>query len=129
MFQERNLIFWLHDALGTLKTVISSRQLPYYMIPERNLMEECGLQEEQQHKWVADITDMIGEGPKVILRLPKMRQAIICHPDPMPWILERRKGLIGQRMLEHEWMNRADVQMRTRSIRLGLISSETQAHN
>ncbi|KAH3734292.1 hypothetical protein DPMN_040731 [Dreissena polymorpha] len=45
MFQDRNLINWLHDALGTLGTVILSTQLPYNMIPERNVMAACRLQE------------------------------------------------------------------------------------
>ncbi|KAH3734184.1 hypothetical protein DPMN_040624 [Dreissena polymorpha] len=90
MFQERNLIHWLHDALRTLRTAISSTQLPYYMIPERNLMAACGLQEVQQRKWVADITDMIEKGPRVILRLPKIRQAVIGHPEPLLWFSRKR---------------------------------------
>ncbi|XP_052239300.1 uncharacterized protein LOC127850361 isoform X2 [Dreissena polymorpha] len=90
MFQERNLIHWLHDALRTLRTAISSTQLPYYMIPERNLMAACGLQEVQQRKWVADITDMIGEGPRVVMRLPKIRQAVIGHPEPLLWFSRKR---------------------------------------
>ncbi|XP_052239963.1 uncharacterized protein LOC127850724 [Dreissena polymorpha] len=90
LFQENKLFHWLHDALITLKTAIASTQLPYYMIPDRNLMAACGLQDEQQRKWVADITEMIEEGPRVILRLPKIRQAIICHPEPLMWFSRRR---------------------------------------
>ncbi|KAH3693220.1 hypothetical protein DPMN_192623 [Dreissena polymorpha] len=41
IFHERNLIHWLHDTLGTLRTVIACTQLPYYTIPERNLMAAC----------------------------------------------------------------------------------------
>ncbi|KAH3734226.1 hypothetical protein DPMN_040665 [Dreissena polymorpha] len=103
MFQEINLFHWLNDALEALKTAISSTQLPYYMIPERNLMAACGLKEEQQRKWVADITDMIEEGPRVILRLPKIRQAIIGHPEPLLWFSSRRLEL---EMLALEEMNR-----------------------
>ncbi|KAH3850415.1 hypothetical protein DPMN_092826 [Dreissena polymorpha] len=90
MFQERNLIHWLHDALRTLRTVIFSTQLTYYMIPERNLMAACGLKEVQQRKWVADITDMIDEGPRMILRLGKIRQAVISYPEPLLWFSARR---------------------------------------
>ncbi|KAH3693217.1 hypothetical protein DPMN_192619 [Dreissena polymorpha] len=103
LFQERNLIYWLHDALGTLRTAISSKQLPYYMIPERNLMAACGLQEVQQHKLVADILDMMDEGPRVILRLPKIRQAIIGHPEPLLWLIRRKLEL---EMIYLEFMNR-----------------------
>ncbi|XP_052274790.1 uncharacterized protein LOC127874474 [Dreissena polymorpha] len=109
MFKDRNLIQWLHDALGTLRTVISSTQLPYYMIPERNLMAACGLQEEQQRKWVADIADMMEEGPRVILRLPKIRRAIICHPEPLLWFSRKR---LEMEMLRLEWMIRFEQSRR-----------------
>ncbi|KAH3850236.1 hypothetical protein DPMN_092643 [Dreissena polymorpha] len=103
MFQERNLIRWLHDALKTLRTVLSSKQLPYYIIPERNLMEACGLQDQQQRKWVADITDIMEEGPRMILRLPRIRQTIICYPEPLLWFSRRRMEL---EMLQLEYLNR-----------------------
>ncbi|KAH3734237.1 hypothetical protein DPMN_040676 [Dreissena polymorpha] len=45
-FQERKLIHWFIDALETPRNAISSAQLPYYMIPERNLIAACGLQDE-----------------------------------------------------------------------------------
>ncbi|KAH3850476.1 hypothetical protein DPMN_092887 [Dreissena polymorpha] len=51
------------------------------MIPERNLMAACGLEAEQQRKWVADITDMKMDGPRVILRLPKIRHPVICRQN------------------------------------------------
>ncbi|KAH3850412.1 hypothetical protein DPMN_092823 [Dreissena polymorpha] len=104
MFQERNLIYWLHDALGTLRTVISSTQMPYYMIPERNLMADCGLQDAQQQNWVAVITDMMEEGPRVILRLSKIRQAVICHKEPLFWFSRRR---IEVELLRLERMSRS----------------------
>ncbi|KAH3734243.1 uncharacterized protein LOC127850725 [Dreissena polymorpha] len=47
LFQENKLFHWLHDAMRTLKTAIAFTQLPYYMIPDRNLMAACGLQDEQ----------------------------------------------------------------------------------
>ncbi|KAH3734097.1 hypothetical protein DPMN_040537 [Dreissena polymorpha] len=109
LFQEKkNLIYWLHDALGKLLTAISSTQLSYYMIPERNLMEACGLQAEQKRKWVEDITNMMEEGPSVILRLPRIRQAVICYPQPMLWFSRRR---MEAEILILEWMRR-DLQCR-----------------
>ncbi|KAH3850361.1 hypothetical protein DPMN_092772 [Dreissena polymorpha] len=106
MFQERNLIHWFHDALETLRTAILSTQLPYYMIPERNLMAACELQDTQQRKWVADITDMMDEGPRVILRLPKIRQAIISHPEPLLWFSRKRMKL---EMLLLVWRNKSPM--------------------
>ncbi|KAH3733082.1 hypothetical protein DPMN_039506 [Dreissena polymorpha] len=89
-FYKRSFLYWLHDGLRDLKTAIVTQQLSYYMIPERNLMAASGLQDKQQSKWVADITDMMDEGPNVILRLPKIRQAIVASPEPMLWFSKIR---------------------------------------
>ncbi|KAH3792579.1 uncharacterized protein LOC127838301 [Dreissena polymorpha] len=89
----RNLCHWLHDGLRELRTVIEKKSLRYYMIPERNLMANCGLDVAQQRKWVADITDMLEEGPRVILRLVKIRRAIIASPQQMLRFSETRMWL------------------------------------
>ncbi|KAH3733039.1 hypothetical protein DPMN_039463 [Dreissena polymorpha] len=73
------------------------------MIPERNLMAASGLQDKQQSIWVADITDMMAEGPNVILRLPKIRQAIVASPEPLLWFSKTRMEL---EMLFLEALNR-----------------------
>ncbi|KAH3868895.1 hypothetical protein DPMN_032050 [Dreissena polymorpha] len=53
----------------------------YYMIPEKNLLAACGMR-DQQLTWIATITDMINEGPRIQLRFPKIRRAIFAHPEP-----------------------------------------------
>ncbi|KAH3697309.1 hypothetical protein DPMN_084807 [Dreissena polymorpha] len=73
------------------------------MIPERHLMEACGLEDALQSKWVADITDMMEEGPRVILRLEKIRKAIVASPEPMMWFSSKR---MEQEMLYLEVYNR-----------------------
>ncbi|KAH3727357.1 hypothetical protein DPMN_053291 [Dreissena polymorpha] len=83
--------------------VISTQQLPYYMIPERNLMAGCGLETGQIHTWVETITDMVNEGPRIILRLPKLRQALIARPEPRRWFIKKR---IELEFLELLYMNR-----------------------
>ncbi|XP_052267946.1 uncharacterized protein LOC127869415 isoform X8 [Dreissena polymorpha] len=93
LFHERSLFVWICEGLGELRTAILTKRLQYYMIPERNLMEGCGIAEEQQRTWVATITDMINDGPKLILRLPKIRQAIISHPEPLMWYSKKRVEL------------------------------------
>ncbi|KAH3850382.1 hypothetical protein DPMN_092793 [Dreissena polymorpha] len=60
------------------------------MIPERNLMHTCGIEDVLQRKWVSDITDMLEEGPGVILRLPKIRKAIVASPEPMLWLSKKK---------------------------------------
>ncbi|KAH3733836.1 uncharacterized protein LOC127851216 [Dreissena polymorpha] len=92
-FHSRSLLYWLHDGLKKLRTAIEKKRLCYYMIPERNLMEACGMHDYQQHKWVADITDMLEEGPNVILRLEKIRKAIVASPEPMMWFSKTRMEL------------------------------------
>ncbi|KAH3796124.1 hypothetical protein DPMN_149691 [Dreissena polymorpha] len=72
-FNARSLFDCLYDGLSELTTAIVTKQLPYYMIPERNLMAASGLQAKQQSKWISDITDMMADGPWAILRLPKIR--------------------------------------------------------
>ncbi|XP_052238073.1 uncharacterized protein LOC127849511 isoform X3 [Dreissena polymorpha] len=102
-FHSRSLLYWLHDGLKKLRTAIEKKRLCYYMIPERNLMEACGMHDYQQHKWVADITDMLEEGPNVILRLGKIRKAIVASPEPMMWFSKKRMEI---EMLVLEYKNR-----------------------
>ncbi|KAH3791932.1 uncharacterized protein LOC127838358 [Dreissena polymorpha] len=90
MFHERSLFHWLHEGLYALRVAIDTQQLPYYMIPERNLMVACALEHEQKLSWIATINEMIEEGPRIILRLPKIRQALIAHPEPLQWYNGRR---------------------------------------
>ncbi|KAH3875360.1 uncharacterized protein LOC127869394 [Dreissena polymorpha] len=84
-FHKKSILQWLHEALDALRVALITLELPYYMIPERNLMATSGLDEEQQRTWISTITDMLNEGPKMILRLPKIRKAIIAHPEPLRW--------------------------------------------
>ncbi|KAH3865162.1 uncharacterized protein LOC127869735 [Dreissena polymorpha] len=89
-FHKKSLLQWLHEALDALRVALITLELPYYMIPERNLMATSGLDEEQQRTWISTITDMLNEGPRVILRLPKIRQCIVAHPEPLRWYSGRR---------------------------------------
>ncbi|KAH3754819.1 hypothetical protein DPMN_189501 [Dreissena polymorpha] len=102
-FHARSLFYWLHDGLRELRTAIEKKQLRYYMIPERNLMAACGLTDALQSKWVADITVMMEEGPRVILRLEKVRKAIIASPEPLLWL---SKKMMELEMLQLEFFNR-----------------------
>ncbi|KAH3798433.1 hypothetical protein DPMN_152032 [Dreissena polymorpha] len=102
-FHSRSLLHWLHDGLRGLRTAIEKKLLNYYMIPERNLMEACGLEDALKRKWIKDITEMIESGPNVILRLEKIRKAIVASPEPMLWFSKTRTEL---EMLNLEKMNR-----------------------
>ncbi|XP_052259553.1 uncharacterized protein LOC127863909 [Dreissena polymorpha] len=105
-FHTKSILQWLHEALDALRVALVTLELPYYMIPERNLMATSGLDEEQQRTWISTITDMLHEGPRVILRLPKIRQCIVAHPEPFRWYSGRR---IELELLGLVRMNRAVI--------------------
>ncbi|KAH3793809.1 hypothetical protein DPMN_147331 [Dreissena polymorpha] len=107
-FHERSLFHWLHEGLYALRVAIDTKELPYYLIPGRNLMAACALDHEQKRSWIATIDEMMTEGPRMILRLPKIRQAIIAHPEPLRWYSGRR---IEVEMLVLIWMNRLALGM------------------
>ncbi|KAH3868831.1 hypothetical protein DPMN_031985 [Dreissena polymorpha] len=90
VFDKRSLFYCLHKAMISLKAAIDTLQLKYYMIPERNLMAGCEISDEQRQTWIATIAEMIDEGPRVLLRLPKIRRAIIAHPEPLQWFNKMR---------------------------------------
>ncbi|KAH3875272.1 hypothetical protein DPMN_038535 [Dreissena polymorpha] len=89
-FNESSVFYWLREGLENLRTAILKIELPYYMIPERNLMAACGLDEGQKCTWVNTITDMMNEGSNALLRLPRIRKAIISHPEPLVWYNKKR---------------------------------------
>ncbi|KAH3693187.1 uncharacterized protein LOC127863132 isoform X2 [Dreissena polymorpha] len=93
LFHQRSLFYWLRESLSKIRAAISTRQLPYYMIPERNLMKASELTDDQQKIWLASISEMIHEGPRILLRLPTIRMAIIAYPMPLLWYNERRTEL------------------------------------
>ncbi|KAH3795414.1 hypothetical protein DPMN_148964 [Dreissena polymorpha] len=90
VFHERSLFFWVRESLLEVRTALSQKQLPYYMLPERNLMAATAMTDMQNRTWIATLTDMIDEGPYIIRRLPKVRQTIISHPEPLFWFYARR---------------------------------------
>ncbi|XP_052267872.1 uncharacterized protein LOC127869382 isoform X2 [Dreissena polymorpha] len=102
-FNESSLLYWLREGLEQLRTAISKIQLPYYMIPERNLMAACGLDEGQKRTWVNTITDMMNEGSYTLLRLPRIRKAILSHPEPLLWYNKKR---VEFELLHLKLMNR-----------------------
>ncbi|KAH3788694.1 hypothetical protein DPMN_166842 [Dreissena polymorpha] len=103
LFHSGSLFHFLFEGMDILRTAISVRQLPYYMMPERNLMAERELDVKQQCVWVKSITDMINEGPRIILRLKKISHAIEWHREPLLWYSRMRTEL---EMLFLEFKNR-----------------------
>ncbi|KAH3864917.1 hypothetical protein DPMN_027950 [Dreissena polymorpha] len=93
LFHSESLFHWLHEGLDILRTAISTRQLPYYMIPERNLMATSEMSNEQKLLWGRNIKDIIEECPRILLRLDKFRKAVIGYPEPLLWYSKMRTEL------------------------------------
>ncbi|KAH3840825.1 hypothetical protein DPMN_114281 [Dreissena polymorpha] len=53
-------------------------------------MAACALEHEQKLSWIATINEMMQKSPRIILRLPKIRQALIAHPEPLRWYSGRK---------------------------------------
>ncbi|KAH3828779.1 hypothetical protein DPMN_130762 [Dreissena polymorpha] len=53
---------------------------------------------------------MMAEGPRVLLRLPKIRQAVVASPEPMLWFSTKRMEL---EMVSLEMLNRMGDALRT----------------
>ncbi|KAH3705590.1 hypothetical protein DPMN_080667 [Dreissena polymorpha] len=135
-FSAYSLLHWLHDGLRELRTAIAKKYMPYYMIPERNLMEACGINNKLHRKWVADITDMLEEGPGVILRLEKIRKAIVGSPEPMLWYSKKRMELemlwleeqkrIAEYIYKNEMLNSSDFMLNSLRFRRGEVLMEVR---
>ncbi|KAH3705636.1 hypothetical protein DPMN_080713 [Dreissena polymorpha] len=135
-FSAYSLLHWLHDGLRELRTAIAKKYMPYYMIPERNLMEACGINNKLHRKWVADITDMLEEGPGVILRLEKIRKAIVGSPEPMLWYSKKRMELemlcleqekrMSEYRYKNEMLNSSDFMLNSLRFRHGEVLMEVR---
>lgn len=76
IFKESNLAPLLIYSLRFLKCCICDRKfLPYYMIPERNLLAGR-FQLPERQKLSIWLTDLILEGPLLTLMCPKIREAV-----------------------------------------------------
>ncbi|XP_052788917.1 uncharacterized protein LOC128223670 isoform X1 [Mya arenaria] len=75
LFSKENMIEHLLSCLQMLQQAIRDNHLPYYMIPGRNLLIER-INQLQQQQLIAKLDALIQEGPRVILRCPKVLEAL-----------------------------------------------------
>ncbi|XP_045160648.2 uncharacterized protein LOC123525570 [Mercenaria mercenaria] len=74
-FSEGNLVTILQYALKFLKQCLVQNNLPSYMIPERNLFADR-VTLQQRSRLCMRIHSLLREGPSVVLRVKKMRDAL-----------------------------------------------------
>ncbi|XP_052773041.1 uncharacterized protein LOC128211933 isoform X2 [Mya arenaria] len=79
MFQTKNLLQNVISCLRNLQEAIKVNQLPYYMIPGRNLLTGR-ISPEQQQQLITKLDELIQEGPCVVLRCPKVHAALEMSP-------------------------------------------------
>ncbi|KAH3718661.1 hypothetical protein DPMN_061467 [Dreissena polymorpha] len=93
IFRDENLMHVLQIALKFLQTALVDNNLPYYMIPERNLL--VGRTTEKE--WtglISKIEELITEDERIINRLPKLREAMKTFPlDELEQTGKRRDKL------------------------------------
>ncbi|XP_060567541.1 uncharacterized protein LOC132726267 [Ruditapes philippinarum] len=81
-FTQDALIVALKKALADLKKFVVANNFPSYMIPQRNLLEGK-LTHSQRIKICMRIDSLLKEGPYMVLKIGKIRNAIsMCYKSP-----------------------------------------------
>lgn len=76
LFQEKNLSKCLMKALTILEHSILTDFLPYYMIPERNILGETMIHPFLKARLLIRIRTLQKTGPEFILGCPKLKEAL-----------------------------------------------------
>lgn len=71
LFRDDMLYYLIITGLKFLRFCINSYNLPYYMIPERNLLYER-LDRTTRRKLSALLSTLVQEGPAFLFRIPKL---------------------------------------------------------
>lgn len=87
-FRQENLIKWIFKALLMLKQATKLNYIPYYMIPERNLLKEkvSELERKPLHDY---LTVLIKMGPEVLLHCEKIRDVMNMIPQDLKLLQEK----------------------------------------
>lgn len=81
-FESRNLFVWVKKALLLLKRAVKLYYLPYYMIPNRNLLAER-ISRSYRRLLINQISDIICSGPKMLTACHKMQFAMKMSPEEL----------------------------------------------
>ncbi|XP_052790656.1 uncharacterized protein LOC128224719 [Mya arenaria] len=79
IFKKKYLLQNVMNCLRNLQDAIKANHLPFYMLPDRNLLIGR-INPEQQQLLIEKLGDLIEEGPRVILRCPKVSKALEMSP-------------------------------------------------
>lgn len=81
IFQKKNLCRCLMKALKMLSHSIAIDSLPYYMIPERNILGELKMADELKARLLTRIGSLIETGPSFLYMCDKLRTTLNLAPD------------------------------------------------
>lgn len=72
MFRADTTFPWLIKALRFLKRALKHNQLSYYMIPDRNLLQEKNLSAKERSSLVGEINMLLKSGQKLLFKVNKI---------------------------------------------------------
>ncbi|XP_052788442.1 uncharacterized protein LOC128223188 [Mya arenaria] len=104
IFKKIYLLQNVISCLKSLQDAIKSNDLPYYMIPDRNLLTGR-INPEQQRQLIEKLEELIEEGPSVILRCPK-----VCAALQMSLVELTKKGCWKDK-IEKLYLERMNIRL------------------
>lgn len=88
-FHKENLFSWVIKALEKLRRAVKDYSLPYYLIPDRNLLAEK-LEIQDKERVIENLNDVIHMGPKMLFGLEKIKLALEMTPEELQEFWEKR---------------------------------------
>lgn len=88
-FHTDTLFFWVIKALRLLKRSISIYALPYYLIPERNLLAEK-IDDRARESLTSRLDSVIHMGPQILMHLRKVQFVLDLTPSELAEVRDKR---------------------------------------
>lgn len=102
LFREETLFSWLLKTLIVLRRAIKTNFLPYYMIPERNLLE-VQLSSHRRRRLTSRLSALLRMGPCFLAHCHRISAAIRMSPDQMFYTGEARNLMEMLKMLKDNY--------------------------
>lgn len=90
-FRPETLFKWIQKSLRILQRAATMNNIPYYMIPDRNLFKEK-VKAHETRELIKDLTSLIEIGPKILVQCKKVSETMrmVSQPD-LASFLERNR--------------------------------------
>ncbi|KAH3725143.1 hypothetical protein DPMN_050976 [Dreissena polymorpha] len=104
IFREQNRMHLLQIALKFLQTALVNNNLPYYMIPGRDLLVGRTTENERS-RLISKLGEVIAEDGRIIYRLPKLREAVSTVPPGELEQAGKRRDQLERLVLTRQYMH------------------------